>query len=139
MEDKENTVASEEETKEEKQPTEKVGYKISTIVLSIALIASLSVFLFIRYFEEKSYVPPIIETLATTEKETSAQSLHININTADKTELQQLPGIGESKAAAIVEYRLEYGNFSSIEEIMKVTGIGEGLFSAISEYIYVSE
>lgn len=143
MDNKEKTVSPEEETTkdnaDERHQTEKFGYKVSTIVLSIALIASLSVFLFIRYMEEKSYVPPVIETFATTEKETSSETLHININAADKTELQQLPGIGEGKAEAIVEYRLEYGLFSTTEEIMNVSGIGEGLFEKISEYIYVGE
>ena len=51
--------------------------------------------------------------------------------------MTKLPGIGPALSQAIVEYREENGNFSSIEDIMKVSGIGEGRFSAIEEYIYV--
>jgi competence ComEA-like helix-hairpin-helix protein len=55
----------------------------------------------------------------------SGTGLKININTADVTELQKLPGIGPSIAARIVEYRLQNGPFRAIEEITGVRGIGE--------------
>ena len=61
----------------------------------------------------------------------------ININTASKNELITLPGIGEAKADMILEYRSENGSFSKIEDIMNITGIKEGLFNKISEYITV--
>lgn len=63
--------------------------------------------------------------------------LHININTADSTELQQLKGIGEIIAGRIVEYRNTNGSYQNIEEIMNVSGIGEKTFADIYEYIYV--
>ena len=49
-----------------------------------------------------------------------------------------LPGIGQTLSQAIVAYREENGVFSSVEDIMKVDGIGEGRFAAIEEYICVS-
>ncbi len=61
----------------------------------------------------------------------------VNINTAGVTELTALNGIGETKAAAIVAYREEHGSFRSIEEIMEVSGIGEGTFDKIKEDITV--
>lgn len=61
----------------------------------------------------------------------------ININTADKATLCTLPGIGENKANSIVAYRQEHGNFSSITDIMKVSGIKEGGFQKIEAYITV--
>ena len=48
-----------------------------------------------------------------------------------------LPGIGEAKAEAILAYREEYGGFSSIEEIMNVSGIKESTFSKIKDKISV--
>ena len=48
-----------------------------------------------------------------------------------------LPGIGESKAKTIVEYRTENGLFEKIEDIMNITGIGEKLFEQIKEYITI--
>jgi len=60
----------------------------------------------------------------------------ININTASVEQLQALPGIGISKAQAIVEYR-EHSLFSCIEDIMNVTGIKEGSFEKIKDKIKV--
>jgi competence protein ComEA len=48
----------------------------------------------------------------------------VNINSATETELVALPGIGPSKAHAIVEYRQSQGGFKSIDELQKVKGIG---------------
>ena len=59
----------------------------------------------------------------------------INLNTADAGQLSTLSGIGQSKAEAIVAYREEHGDFTSIEEIMNVEGIKEGTFSKIKDKI----
>lgn len=61
----------------------------------------------------------------------------ININTANSSQLQTLPSIGEAKAQKIIDYRNSFGNFNSIEDIKKVSGIGEALFAKIKEYITV--
>ncbi|MFW6110110.1 MAG: helix-hairpin-helix domain-containing protein [Patescibacteria group bacterium] len=58
----------------------------------------------------------------------------INLNTASVKELECLNGIGEKKAAAIVNYRSQQ-RFSSIEEVMEVKGIAEGIFSKIKDQI----
>ena len=58
----------------------------------------------------------------------------ISINTASKEELMTLPGIGESKAVAIIEYRNEK-KFETIEEIKEVSGIGDALFEKIKDLI----
>ena len=59
----------------------------------------------------------------------------ININTAPKEKLLTIPGIGESKAKAIIKYREENGNFKNIEDIQKVDGIGSKLYEEIKIYI----
>ncbi len=61
----------------------------------------------------------------------------VNINTADQAALTGLPGIGEAKAKSIIAYRTEHGRFSSIEEIMEISGIKEAVFSKIKDYITV--
>ena len=61
----------------------------------------------------------------------------VNINTASKEELTTLPGIGAGYADRIIAYRCEKGPFKSIEDIMKVSGIKEKLFSKIRDQITV--
>ncbi|MGN0312561.1 MAG: helix-hairpin-helix domain-containing protein [Lachnospiraceae bacterium] len=68
---------------------------------------------------------------------TMSEDGRININTAGKEQLMTLPGIGESKAERIVEYRESVGKFSSIEDVMKVDGIKEGVYNKIKEQITV--
>lgn len=68
---------------------------------------------------------------------TEAQDGFVNINRADAAELMTLPGIGASKADSIISYREENGGFSSIEDIMNVEGIKEGVFNRIKEHIKV--
>ncbi|AGF78341.1 competence protein ComEA-like protein with helix-hairpin-helix repeat region [Desulfocapsa sulfexigens DSM 10523] len=61
----------------------------------------------------------------------------ININTADEKTLATLPGIGEAKAAAIVQYRKDNGNFKSPQDIVQVKGIGQKVFEKLSKEITV--
>lgn len=61
----------------------------------------------------------------------------VDINTCTIDELMEVRGIGRVKAEAIIKYREDNGNFSSIEDIQKVSGIGESLFEKIKEYIKV--
>ena len=61
----------------------------------------------------------------------------VNINTADAAVLQTLPGIGESRAAAIIAYREQNGAFTCIEDIMKVSGIKQAAFEKLKDRITV--
>ena len=61
----------------------------------------------------------------------------ININTANQSELQTLPGIGKSKAKAIIEYRKNLGEFSQIEDITNVKGICKKLLAKLEGKITV--
>lgn len=69
--------------------------------------------------------------------ETTKTSGLININTASKTELMKLSGIGESKAEAIIEYREKNGNFTKISDIKKVSGIGSSTYEKFKDSICV--
>lgn len=60
----------------------------------------------------------------------------ININSASKSDLMKLPGIGEKKAQNIISYR-EENKFNDISDIKNVKGIGESLFLKIKDYITV--
>jgi len=67
--------------------------------------------------------------------EAQSQSGLININTAGAKELQEVPGIGEKKAQAIISFRNENGPFKSIEDLTKVKGIGAKMLEKMKPYI----
>ena len=61
----------------------------------------------------------------------------LNINTATAEEFETLPGIGERKAAAIVEHRGANGPFERVEDLVEVSGIGEGILASIRDLVVV--
>lgn len=61
----------------------------------------------------------------------------VNINTASKEELCTLPGIGMSRADSILSYRESHNGFTSLEDIMQVEGIKEGMFSKLKDKICI--
>lgn len=61
----------------------------------------------------------------------------VNINTASISELKTLTGIGESKAKAIISYREKNGGFKSIDEIKKVSGIGNATYEKFKDNITI--
>ena len=61
----------------------------------------------------------------------------VNINTADASGLQQISGIGPSKAQKIITYREQNGKFKSVEDLTNVSGIGEKTLASIKDQICV--
>ena len=78
--------------------------------------------------------PPSAPTQIQTEAGNAGK---VNINTAELEELKTLPSIGEVRAKAIITHRQENGAFTSIEQILDVSGIGEGVFNQIKDWITV--
>ncbi len=89
----------------------------------------------------RQYSIPTVEELeagsCSEQAESAAADGKIDINRAEMSELMTLSGIGESRAKAIIAYREEHGGFKDPEEIMKVSGIGEGLYANIRDEITV--
>ncbi|WP_374197130.1 ComEA family DNA-binding protein [Bacillus sp. ISL-40] len=61
----------------------------------------------------------------------------MNINSADETELQNLPGIGPAKAAAIIEYRNINGPFKATEDLKNISGIGDKTFEKFKDLLAI--
>ena len=61
----------------------------------------------------------------------------VNLNTATLEKLITLPGVGESTAQKIIEYRNKNKKFKSIDELKNIAGIGEAKFNALKDFIYV--
>jgi len=94
---------------------------------------------------QRLYFPFLDETLNQEVEEsdaaaggtTSQGGFPVNVNTADAATLCTLPGIGGTRANAIIEYRTNYGPFERIEDIKNVSGIGDASFEKLAPYICV--
>ena len=90
---------------------------------------------------EQIYVPDAEEIQGQSILSGSAGGLgyekKVNINTASMEELMTLTGIGEAKAESIIRYREENGGFQSIEDLMEIGGIKEGVFEKIKDDITI--
>lgn len=75
-------------------------------------------------------------TTATAENKEQTQQ-KVSINKATKEELMTLPGVGESKAKDIIDYREKNGPFTTIEDLKNVSGIGESILAKIKDNIII--
>lgn len=90
-------------------------------------------------------VPQAIAAATSTPQPTAASSSatsmstgSVNINTADATLLESLPGVGPSTAKAIIAHRQANGPFAKPEGLLEVKGIGDGKFAAMKQFVTVS-
>ena len=74
---------------------------------------------------------------ATPTSEVASPEARVNLNTATLAELLTLPGIGETRAQAILAYRAEHGPFTRIEELQNVSGIGPATYEKLAPYVTV--
>ncbi|MBO8156016.1 MAG: helix-hairpin-helix domain-containing protein [Bacillaceae bacterium] len=65
------------------------------------------------------------------------ESGKVRINTAEKGKIESLPGIGPSKAEAIIQYRKEHGPFKKLEDLLNVSGIGPKTLEKLKEWIII--
>lgn len=88
---------------------------------------------------DKIYIPKIVSESyeeIDVEENNNTASGKVNINTANKAELKELDGIGDTLADNIIKYR-EKSKFKSIEDVLNVDGIGQAKFDKIKEYICI--
>lgn len=78
-----------------------------------------------------------LESSGTITESTAGSAAKINLNTAKKEELEEIPGVGPSTADKILAYREDNGPFTLIEDIMNVSGIGEAKFDKMKDAITV--
>ncbi|WP_163581214.1 helix-hairpin-helix domain-containing protein [Gracilibacillus saliphilus] len=91
------------------------------------------------YDEMVIYVPTKGENPEETQEvpDTGSDDQKVKVNIATIEEMQTIPGIGEVKANAIVEYRDTYGSFEKMEDLTKVSGIGDKTVEKLEEYVRI--
>jgi competence protein ComEA len=82
---------------------------------------------------EQIHVPAVGEEVP--EPNPGAPGGLVNLNTADAAELETLPGLGPELAARIVDWREQHGRFSSVDDLLNVTGIGAKTVSGLAELV----
>ena len=89
-----------------------------------------------RTLEETVVLPPegMTQSVSSEKREDGKK---VDVNAAELAELITLPGIGEDKAQAIIDYRQEHGPFRYAEELLLVPGIGESLLEELMELVTV--
>lgn len=122
------------------------NYSTEKILLIVALILFAGIIFFNAFYKSDASIPSVIyinendkissENLD--DNESNRNLNKININTATVEELSEnLSGVGESIAKRIVEYREHNGEFTNIEDIKNVSGIGDKMFESIKDLICV--
>ncbi len=76
-------------------------------------------------------VTPLMLSAGEPKSKTMAHSMAVDVNTASEAQLMTLPGIGESKAKAIIAYRNEHGPFRDLNELQNVKGIGSKMVAKL--------
>lgn len=96
---------------------------------------------------QKLYIPNInekeVEYISTEngdnviEKTPDSNNFKVNINTGGVEELKTLPGVGDSLAQKIINYRNENGKFKTVDDLKNVSGIGEKKFESMKKYVKI--
>ena len=136
--DKKTEPAEQSNTEPQKDTADsryKVPFFISSLIV-VALFFSLIAVLYIQHASVRQlefYEDSVFRSMPTAGETDS--DLQVNINTAGIKELTLLPGIGESRAKDIIDYRNEYGLFTEPEDLLNIRGIGKSTLENLLPYI----
>lgn len=109
--------------------------RLAGILLSVFMLcgAGYRIWLHHRQSQVLAILPPAPTASIETLDELPPQP--VLLNTADREQLERLPGIGPTRADAILEYRRRHGNFRSLDELDQVPGIGPGTIERVKPFL----
>ena len=116
--------------------------KLKAVRTELILLGLTAVFLGVLWgisTRDRAVPEPV---MVSTEKDLPPEEIElvlVDLNTAGVEELTTLPGIGESLAKRIIDYRREHGPFESPEGLLEVSGIGEKKLEELRDYITVAD
>ncbi|MCM8796271.1 MAG: helix-hairpin-helix domain-containing protein [Candidatus Omnitrophica bacterium] len=100
--------------------------KLTVFLLCLGLLGLCANYLFRKISPSQQNISAINQNIG-----------RLNLNTASKEALLDIPGIGEKLAQRIIEYRDKYGPFRNTEELKNIKGITAYRFGRIKDYLYV--
>ncbi len=115
-------------------PLKIFGFSRKEFLATLFLVSTILIGTGIKYSIDQHWWLPKTEVVDT---DPESIKLKIDLNRAEWYELIILPGIGETKARAIVGYRKEAGNFKTIEQLCKVNGIGTKTVKRLKDLVYI--
>ena len=122
---------------------DKSTFRLLTLGFLSGVIVSGLIFLMVHSFQSKALqklridITPTILTQNDQSKQVQSDN-KLDLNKATLAQLVALPGIGETKANAIIEFRQKYGNYEDISELSYVTGIGNTLLKSIQDLVIIN-
>jgi competence protein ComEA len=122
---------------------DKISFRLIMIGFLSGIVFSGFVFLILHTLQINLLQKSIIQVTPITvsgiyENNYSQVNGRINLNRATLADLETLPGIGETKANAIIEFREKYGSFENISELSYVSGIGNTLLKSIQDLVIIN-
>jgi competence ComEA-like helix-hairpin-helix protein len=122
---------------------DKSTFRLLTLGFLSGIIISGLTFLVVISFHNQSRQERMVEVLpvpASPIEQTNPilSNNKLNLNQATVAQLVALPGIGEAKANAIIDFRIKYGDFEEISELTYVTGIGNTLLKSIQDLVIIN-
>ena len=114
----------------------KKGIWITLFICAMGMCLAVGIFIGRNHRDEYHPIPDLAIT-DSRQTQIIEKEYRVNINTAELSLLMDLPGIGQELAERIIDYRTQNGPFESIDELLKIDGIGEKKLRQLETYIKV--
>ena len=112
--------------------------RVPLALLGLFLLCGFGIMAWQRSQERNRKPPAVPAAFEAQWNQRLADAREVDVNTATKAELERLPGIGPALANRIVEDREGHGPFSSVEDIRRVSGIGDEKYESIRRRLTVN-
>lgn len=105
-------------------------FALASAIVAVGLIASLP---------PSALVGEVVGAVVVLQSQSETRQELVDINTATAEDLQKVPGIGETLARRIIEFREQHGRFEKVDDLLNVRGIGVASLEKLRRYVVVKK